>query len=157
MRSFVAKTSAILGIWIVLSVSSWARLGETLDQLKGRYGMAIRQLVLPASTSVSGDDRFLFRKTGFEINVVVLQGVSAKEIFHKSNGEDLQPEEVQTLLAANAQAQIWKPLDAVTWQRADGAQAVLKSNKYLTVQTKASVEMEAAAVQAARATSLEGF
>jgi hypothetical protein len=110
-------------IWILTlcpSVSSFARLGETLDECKARYGDVAR-------TEYSREDypQYCFLKGNIEIRVRLLSGVSAQEIFFGRDGNRMSQAQITEILQANSGGVEWRnapPEDYAAWNlvRSDG-------------------------------------
>ena len=89
------KTIALLTL-LGLSGSAEARIGETLDQLKARYGEGKPSTKI----RVPGTERYDFKKDGFTIDVSFRDGKSVAEYFHRDAGKISDDEIVQRLVFA---------------------------------------------------------
>lgn len=140
-------------------VSAQARLGEELAQLANRYGDPLPKPDQKPPPNQIGSQE-VFQKNGFQIDVTLLDGVSAQESFKKLNGDSFTNAEVDILLAANAQDHAWQaPRKAggqTRWTRDDGAVAIL-TGRTLKITSTSLLNTEAQAKQLDRAPSLEGF
>ena len=152
-----------LFLLVSLTIPAWARLGETEDQLIARYGKEIHKQKNEANGQQVGWTDLLFGKSGFQIEVMLFNGVSSKETFWKTAGDETTDDEIKTLLNDNAQDHAWNkeaPEDSQgisrKWQRDDGAVAGFESGRFY-VKAKELIDAEAAAYKAAHAASLEGF
>lgn len=105
---------AIFALALLSSPNSWARLGETFDEIRARYGFVVR--------IDNGDyPQYFFQKDGIEICVRFVNGKSAQEIFSAavSNVQTVLPE----VLNANAQGSTWASTtvgQSTAYMRADG-------------------------------------
>jgi hypothetical protein len=146
-----------LTLFLIVSLTgpAWARLGETEDQLIARYGDPTNK----GSGGPVGEKTswIHFKKSGFDIEVILFNGVSSQEHITNSQGDGMTTQEIKTLLDANAQGHAWKELSGgQNWQRDDGALASINGSGLL-FQSKELIDAEAAAYKAAHARSLEGF
>lgn len=111
---------AVFPLLVFLSVSSaFARLGETLDECKARYGEVIR-----IENEFRPDyPQYCFQLGNIEIRVRLLNGRSGQEIFH---GVDtaMTPSQIAEILNANR--------DAI-----DGQNSYSRESNILTISTAA--------------------
>jgi len=80
-----------------LSGTVWARLGETEDQLLARYGGVTSKKFIAAngkSELVPYYD-ITFSKSGFSIEVILVQGVSAEELIFKTSEDKMTDDEIR--------------------------------------------------------------
>ena len=146
---------------LAVTVSAQARLGEEMSQLASRYGEPLPKPDAKAAASASGPDVETFQRNGFQIEVTLIQGVSARESFKKLNGDPISDQEVNTLLADNAQGFAWQaPHNAdgqTNWVRDDGSVATLVGGHVLRMTAASLLNAEAREKQLERAPSLDGF
>jgi len=74
MKCFVF-TSFVL---VLLTVIAEARIGETLDQIRARYGEGQK-----GGPRIPGTEKFEFKKDGYTIDVSFFDGISVMEFFHR--------------------------------------------------------------------------
>jgi len=157
MRTFLLTLVFIVSV----TAAARARLGETADQLVARYGQPLSEVDQKAEGAKLPLVFVTFQKNGFQINVTLSGGISASESFKKLNGNILTTDEVRTLLTDNAQGNEWEAPQATNeqkkWARDDGALATLTGERILTIVSKELLTEKAAAKNAERAPSLEGF
>ena len=124
-----------------VTVSAHARIGETPDQLVARYGQPLNEVDQKAEGTKIALANVTFQKGGYEIDVIIIGGFSAQEIFKKLNSQPITIEEARVLLNANSQGRIWnapiKDSDAVTWNRDDNAVAELSSDGSMIIRSRA--------------------
>ena len=100
------------------ATTSWARINETYDQIRARYGYAVHIDFQPQANY----PLYIFEKDGVTIGVRFLDGKSAQEIYTGAGANtDFAAADV---LAANAQGYAWSPLTvgrSSSYARADGA------------------------------------
>jgi hypothetical protein len=146
---------------ISVMATAWARLGETADQLVARYGPPISEVDQKGEGTKIALANVVFQKGGFEIDVVVTDGVSVAETFKKLNGDALSTGDVRTLLTANSQGLEWAAPRLVQgeklWSRDDSATAKLAQDGSFTIRSRDLVVKEAVAKKLERTPSLEGF
>jgi hypothetical protein len=142
---------------ITLTGPTWARLGETEAQLTARYGAKTGsgRASMPAAP-----DMLNFKKSGFEITVYLLNGVSAEEVITKSSADAIIDDEIETLLKVNGNGHDWVEVPGMkAWKRDDdGARAWIGDDRIvLTIASRQLIDANEAAVKAAHATSLKDF
>jgi hypothetical protein len=152
----------VLFLLIGLTSSAWARLGETENQLIARYG----QELLKTNVKIPGTqltfDFLQFVKSGYSVQVSLVNGVSSEEEIHKPRNESITDEEAQILLNANSQGHPWVEDTLKTdvprkWHRDDGATAELFL-EILDFKSKALIDARTASQQAVHSPpSLNGF
>ena len=102
-----------------------------------------------------------FQRNGFEIDVTLLDGVSASESFKKVNGDPFTSEEVQTLLGDNSGGRTWQAPQMVKgethWLRDDGSMASLSNGRVLKLTSIDLISAKTQARQLEAAPSLQGF
>ena len=133
----------ILTLLFIVSLTglAWASLGETEEQLIARYG---KEIGIKSKDQAKGGavalDRLSFNESGFQIDVLLFNGISSEEsVYHRPN-TPMTDAEIKTLLNANAQGQAWKEVapqqelllwlkSLKSWQREDGVIASLEGPK----------------------------
>ena len=114
----VVLLSASVLAWLASATTSSARINETYDQIRARYGYAVHVDFQPQANY----PLYIFEKDGLTIGVRFLDGKSAQEIYTTSGANtDFAAADV---LAANAQGYSWSPLtvgQSTSYERADGA------------------------------------
>ena len=113
-----SKVSAVVFVFILLlAPNSWARLGETFEQIQSRYG------VLMKVDNVTRADypQYFFQKDGIDIRVRFVNGKSAQEIF-SAPVPNIQTVAAE-ILSSNAQGSTWSSTaigKSTEYMRADG-------------------------------------
>ena len=140
-----------------VTASAQARLGESMPQLVERYGDPLPK----DKDKNSPDNMATFQRNGFQIDVTLLDGISAVESFKKLNGDPFTVEEVQTLLADNSGGRAWQAPQAVhdekQWMRDDGSMATLTHQRILKLTSVDMLRAETTNKQLQAAPSLDGF
>ena len=117
-RSISTKSLGLIVLSLLASATpSWARLNETFDQIRTRYGYAVHINFQPRADY----PLYLFQKDGMTIGVRFVDGKSAQEVYKGS---------IATLgsvaadaLNTNSQGYAWTPLtirESTTYERSDG-------------------------------------
>ena len=154
------KVSALTLLLITACVlPAQARLGETEKLLINRYGDEISNQWSDIGHGVRVKE-LKFKKTGFEIDVFLFNGLSAKETFTKMTSAPLNQDDRQTLLQANSQDHRWTNIQngvVKSWRRDDGAFAYFTPPNRLYVQSKELSDTLRAAAKTANESSLGGF
>ena len=132
----------ILALFLIVSLtgSAWANLGDSEKQLVAHYGNEIIKTTDQAKGGAVALDRLSFNASGFQIDVLLFNGVSSEESVYHRPYVPLTDEEIKTLLDANAQGQTWKEVapqqelllwlkSLKSWQREDGVIASLEGPK----------------------------
>jgi hypothetical protein len=88
---FVSSVLLVLG----LSVTSFARVGETMYEAIRRYGNVVRH------ATIEGEELYSFNKNGFIVIAHFYDGKIDHIMYGKPSGEKLTPEEIDTFLKAN--------------------------------------------------------
>jgi hypothetical protein len=88
---FVPSIALLLG----LSVPSFARIGETMDQAIKRYGPVVDH------DTIQGETLDMFKKNGFVVIVHFHDGKIDHILYGKETRDKLTPEEINTFLKAN--------------------------------------------------------
>ena len=103
-----------LVLTLVLADVSQARIGETLDECKSRYGSLSGQL---------GPDEFTFNRDSVTIIVHLINGRSVREDFVPEAGKVLSAAQVDALMRENAEGSTWEILgetaSVINYSRAD--------------------------------------
>lgn len=161
LRTFVL---AVLVVGLFFSSSSArARLGETEDQSKARYGEPAEGLIGPTDKPLMpGAKELAYNFEGWRIRAAFVSGVAHKMEYVKipENGQlkPLTEAEVQALLEAEKGTYKWreqKPrtgfvelnklkeaFDGKVWERSDHADAKVVANLLLVVQSRDAEKLE---------------
>jgi hypothetical protein len=144
---------------VVTMACAQARVGEALPELVSRYGDPLpKSDEKPPPNQVGSME--VFQRNGFQIDVTLLDGVSAQESFKKLNGDSLSSQEIQTLLADNAQGRAWQAPHKVNgqtqWMSDNGSVAALIGHT-LQITSPTLLDTKAQAKQLDHAPSLDGF
>jgi hypothetical protein len=134
------KALFILFFIVNLTTSAWANLGDSEEQLITHYGKEIIKSKDQAKGGAVALDRLSFNESGFQIDVLLFNGVSSEESVYHRPYVPLTDEEIKTLLKADAQGQAWKEVtpqqelllwlhSLKSWQRDDGVIASLEGPK----------------------------
>jgi hypothetical protein len=146
---------------VTVAGTAKARLGETADQLVQRYGPPVSEKDQKGEGDKIALANVIFEKTGFQINVTIVDGISGAETFTKLNHQPMDLYEVRTLLSDNSQGHDWAaPLVSngeKLWTRDDSATARLTHDGSLEVKSRELVAKEAEAKKLEMAPSLDGF
>ena len=78
-----------------LTVSSFARIGETMDEAVKRYGEVIRH------GNIHGEELYSFKKNGFNILAHFHAGKIDRIMYSRESGGKLTDEEIESFLKAN--------------------------------------------------------
>ncbi len=153
-----------------------ARLGETEEDVRARFGEPLWEATDKETVPAGGDKMLRFSKKGIEVFVTLRRGISVCEFyeFRDDNGDpepisdDTNMRKVEGLLEANSQGHKWKRHVAAhmvlkgsrhVWERSDdGAAAVVwaKDPNVLEV-TDTKWRLEANRDEKAAASGVEGF
>lgn len=125
------KLLVIFSLLVISAASSQARLGESIKELKRRYGQPIDV----QETREAGADRYTFQWQQYTIAVTVLQGLSVSEEFTRQNAREFSLEEVRLLLAESTPGLTWAQVNGNTWKQRD--RVASWSRRSLVVQEKA--------------------
>jgi len=88
---FVSSLLFVLG----LSVTSFARIGETMDEAVKRYGEVVRR------ETIQGREFYSFEKNGFHILAHFHDEKIDRILYGRESGRKLTHEEIDTFLKAN--------------------------------------------------------
>lgn len=136
-----------------------ARIGETLEQCRARYGKEIRQ----------ANGCSVFIKAGFYIMVQFYEGKADSILFRKVEQNildmpvEISPNEIQNLLKQNGGGQAWKETNEIiigsSWATEDGKvlAGYTAMDRFLAVFTLDSSLRSLAAKKAKEDKKLEGF
>ena len=104
-NQFVSSVLLLLG----LSATSFACIGETMDEAIMRYGEAVQH------ETVDGKEYYLFNQNGFNILAHFNEGKIDVIGYGKESGEQLTSEEINTFLKANNGDQPMKKQGPNAW------------------------------------------
>jgi hypothetical protein len=150
-----------LGLFLILALVSpaQARLGETPEQVAGRFGKGepSRRIAIGSAAGITEQE---FNKQGFLIRVL-FTNISVQETYLPSiPGHFVTDSQVRALLAANSQGHQWKQSgsDGGTqlWIRDDGAKAMLLGHFQFIFQSKFLIDKQEASKKE-KLPSVEGF
>jgi hypothetical protein len=151
----------ILLCLLVLTTPAFARLGENPDELVARYGQPLGEADQKRMGEKIALAKVSFQKGGFQIDVVITDGLSVQEHYHKLNGQPINEQEVGTLMAANSQGRTWLQPKVTNgmriWSRDDGATATYEGDGSLTLRLPTLNAEETKAKRLEQRPSLEGF
>jgi len=133
----------ILTLFLIVSLtgSAWANLGDSEEQLIAHYG---KEIGIKSRDQAKGGavalDRLSFNESGFQIDVLLFNGISSEESVYHRPYVPLTDEEIKSLLDADAQGHAWKEVapqqelllwlkSLKSWQREDGVIASLEGPK----------------------------
>jgi hypothetical protein len=91
MKHFLAITFAVL----LAQMSAHARVGETREEIANRYGEGKKM----PTQRLAGTESFEYSKSGFVVEVVILDGKSLMEIYSRKEGTS--DEAIKELLKVN--------------------------------------------------------
>ena len=104
-NQFVSSVFFLLG----LSATTFARIGETMDEAIMRYGEAVQHEI------VHSKEYYLFNQNGFNILAHFTEGKIDVIAYGKESGEQLTSEEINTFLKANNGDQPMKKQGPNAW------------------------------------------
>ena len=104
-NQFVSSVLFLLG----LSATTFACIGETMDEAIMRYGEAVQH------ETVDGKEYYLFKQNGFNILAHFTEGKIDVVGYGKESGEQLTSEEINTFLKANNGDQPMKKQGPNAW------------------------------------------
>jgi len=111
----VFVSSLLLG----LSVTSFARIGETMDKAVKRYGPVVHH------DTIQGEELYAFKKHGYDIVAHFHEGKIDNIMYGKESREKLSKTEVNTFLEANNGGRPMKDLGGDFWEAKNGTYATL--------------------------------
>jgi hypothetical protein len=132
MKSLLTSCPAFLLLQLFLCSSLHARLGETAEELKARFGEP--KTTAPELTTAQGKmieigKRSAFVQGDWRISVSIIEDRSAKETYSKPG--DWTEDQFTTVLTSNSQGAAWTETSKTnltklkrSWTRADGGAAV---------------------------------
>jgi hypothetical protein len=137
MKSF----PLIAVVWVGLSVSTHADLGDNDSQLVARYGPAVGSKTTdkPGYMAVTAD-RLSFKMDNTQTDALLFEGVVEEESVYHRPYSPLSDAEIKALLKANQQGQSWTTIPAYqepshwletqqSWKRTDGTIASVEGPK----------------------------
>ncbi len=92
------KSFFVVAALVTATTSGFARLGETLDECKSRYG----------SAGQIASDQFTFQSGHFSIVVHIRNGRSIQEDFAPQSGNVLSESDFAQLLQENSEGSTWE-------------------------------------------------
>jgi hypothetical protein len=126
------KLVLTLLLWTMSTVGGQARLGETIKDLKRRYGQPMEV----EATKETGTTRYLYAWDRYTITVLVQEGRSVSEEFTRTDRREFTLQEVRDLLVeASDPGLAWTQVDGSTWQQRD--RTAIWTARSLVVQEKA--------------------
>jgi hypothetical protein len=157
MKNKLMTAFGILLITSILTTAASARIGETLEQCRTRYGAEVKS---SASTATGYS---FFSKNGFLISIQFTDGKAAMLTFRKTTpGEAITPAQLDALLASNAGGSKWQADAKSTfpsWQTEDRKVLALYLEKsgMLTIITAAQTAKNKAQTEASEKEQVKGF
>jgi len=110
------KLAAALLLFFTSVTPGHARLGDSLKDLKRKYGEPIDA----ESGSEAGADRYSFRWYNYLVTVTVRDGSSVSEEFARADRKEFSLSEVQQLLMESSEPGLaWTQTDGSTWKQQD--------------------------------------
>ena len=110
------KTLAALVLFALLTARGGARVGESLYELKLRYGRPFDV----AGTDESAIDHASFQRDNYRIEVRLRDGRGVSETITKRDRRDFTLQEVQDLLVdAGFPGAAWRQVNPATWTQRD--------------------------------------
>jgi len=132
------KRILILILVLVTVNQLYARLGETEEQIEGRYGKAVQT----APSNIESINEGVYEKNGYKIIVSFLNGKSCCEFFFHVPHRRFTKSEFQSLLDINTLGSKWllianngNELDAC-WQLANKGATAFINHIYMQISTK---------------------
>ena len=156
---------------VLLSSTSWARLGETPEQFEERYGAPSMTTKNPPDF-LSGVTLAVYQKAGLAISAIFYKGTAGFVMFEKSeknalgNAKELSLPEIQALLKANSTGKEWQAAPPAirgplgnAWELNDQSAIAeyVEGQNRLVVQTAEYRDAERARLRAKEEKNLEGF
>ena len=148
-QSVVKITPIAISLLMILSGISFARIGETLDECKKRYGEPVK-----------AEEGFTyFRKADLIIQVSFFKTKVDFIRFAKSkDDEHFTDNEIKLLLDANGAGAKWEDIQSNLWGTKSGLFATIdQKNQNLTLATKEGFERLMSEKKEKEDKSLEGF
>lgn len=130
------KATLILVSILVLGAAriSFARLGETLDQCKTRYG---------APSGQNGENEFIFNRDRTEVTVHLRGDRSVREDFAPEPGNVFSEAQVAAILQENSEGSTWEAIGdspvMVRYFRKDGRAGAEKAKEGATLTGRGAV------------------
>lgn len=109
------KSFLMFAIVVLLAVPGQARLGDSLNELKRRYG----QPMDADNTKEAGAAQYSFNWNQYAIIVTLQDGFSVAEEYTRRNGRDFTLQEVNELLKESSPGLAWTQVDGSTWKQRD--------------------------------------
>lgn len=124
------KTRAVSLLFLASSSLLWGRLGETEKELVARFGQPIsrsKHAISAQGKTWELGPKLTFKQEEWQITSELVDGRVVRANYQKRG--EWTPEQIQTVLAANAQGATWIETSkgggkySRTWKRTDGAVA----------------------------------
>ena len=147
---FVLSLLLVLG----LSVTSFARIGETMEEAVKRYGEVVRR------ETIQGWEFYLFEKNGFHILAHFQDGKIDRILYNRESGEKLTHEEIDTFLKANNRGRLMNEDLPYIWVGKDVAATYSKwpgHAWHLDIKARGFGHRRGVTKKAAEKARLEGF
>lgn len=110
------KMSLAAALFLALAAPGHARVGETMEELKKRYGHPLDVEGAPEAPT----SRWRFQDRQYVIHVTMRKNRSVSEELTRRDGRDFTLEEVRTLLAdGSAPGAAWEQVSGTMWRQAD--------------------------------------
>ena len=110
------KTMLALALFMLSAAPSQARLGESISELKRRYGQPLDV----EGTKEARISHYRFQWYSYNVTVTVREGLSVSEEFTRRDRQDFSLAEVQGLLMDSSEPGIrWAVENGNTWKQRD--------------------------------------
>jgi hypothetical protein len=150
VKNAFASSAILLG----LSVSSFARIGETMEEAVTRYGPVVHH------DTIQGEKYSLFKKNGFHILAHFHDGKIDHILYSSESGEKLTHEEIDTFLKANSGGRLMNEDLPYLWVGKDASATYSKWSGdawHLDIKARTFGHKRIVAKKAAKKAKLEGF
>jgi hypothetical protein len=122
----------VVGLLVLGLLPCEARLGESITELKRRYGRPLEV----EGTKKASTDHYSFEWESWVVKVIVQDGRSVSEEFTRRDRREFTLQEVRLLLADSTDFGLaWTPVNANTWRQRD--RVATWTEKTLLVQDRA--------------------
>lgn len=147
------RIAAITALALCIACPTFARIGETYEQLGARYGTPKDHF----------EDVFMWKFNGMNVSAVIENGKCVSELYSNSAGFRLTRTQIADLLQANGNGLGWKPTwthakDGVDgYEREDGKAFASVASDYLDLQISSSDIVKSSDLEPQKAAHLKGF
>jgi hypothetical protein len=150
MKSVFASSVLLLGF----SLTSLARIGETMEEAVKRYGPVVHH------DTIQGEKYYSFKKNGFRILAHFHDGKIDHILYNSESRDKLTEEEIDTFLKANNGGRLMNEDLPYVWVGKDVAATYSKWPRHawhLDIKARAFGRRRIVAKKAAEKAKLEGF